>query len=88
MLLKHAGTSMSMCNLLNLIQCSLYYRFSTASLHKVGCADALKNFLSRKSGALGGMAMGVACFQITIIVGASILVRKWSNSPDHCYPCY
>jgi len=63
-------------------------RFSTASLHKVGCADALKNFLSRKSGALGGMAMGVACFQITIIVGASVLVRKWRNSPDHCYPCY
>ena len=48
---------------------------------------ALKSLLSRKVGVVGAMAVIVAIVQITIIVGASVLVSKW-KVPGQCYPCY
>jgi len=59
----------------------------TPSRYKAGCGVALKSFLSGKCGVLGGMAVIVALVQIIIIVGASVLVRKW-KVPGQCYPCY
>jgi len=62
-------------------------RPETPSIHKVGCVVALKSFLSRKCGLVGAMVVVVAMVQIAIIVGASVLVKKW-KVPGHCYPCY
>jgi len=62
-------------------------RAETASRHQTGCVAALKSFLRSKCGVMGAIAVVVAIVQITIIVGASILVKKW-KVPGHCYPCY
>jgi len=62
-------------------------RRETASRHQTGCLTALKSFLSSKCGVMGAIAVVVAIMQITIIVGASVLVKKW-KVPGHCYPCY
>jgi len=59
----------------------------TPSRYKPGCVMALKSLLSRKVGVVGAMAVIVAIVQITIIVGASVLVSKW-KVPGQCYPCY
>eukprot|EP00092_Neocalanus_flemingeri_P107920 GFUD01138537.1.p1 GENE.GFUD01138537.1~~GFUD01138537.1.p1 ORF type:complete len:252 (-),score=71.17 GFUD01138537.1:30-785(-) len=62
-------------------------RPDTPSRHKAGCVIALKSLLVRKVGVVGAMAVIVAIVQITIIVGASVLVSKW-KVPGQCYPCY
>lgn len=59
----------------------------TTTRHQPGCATALKSALSGMCGVLGAIAVFVAIVQITIIVGASVLVKKW-QVPGHCYPCY
>jgi len=59
----------------------------TDSRHQEGCLAALKSVLRSKVGVVGAMAVVVAIFQITIIVGASVLVKKW-KVPGHCYPCF
>ena len=63
------------------------FRPDTPSRYMAGCVVALKSLLSRKCSVVGAMAVIVAMVQITIIVGASVLVSKW-KVPGHCYPCY
>jgi len=60
---------------------------TTKSLHTTGCHEAMGEFLRGKMGVLGGVAAAVALLQITIISGASVLIKKW-DVPSHCYPCY
>ena len=54
-----------------------HFRKTTKSLHTTGCHEAMGEFLRGKMGVLGGVAAAVALLQITIISGASVLIKKW-----------